>query len=277
MKKKLLLITSLVVAASIVYDSNQNKLHSNSQGAIAGVTGSPGDGGGTCIACHNGTNTVRNGIITSNIPAEGYTPGTTYTITATVGSPNRTVFGFEISPQNPSGTLLGSIVLTNTTETKLIGNGKYITHKLDGTTGNGGTKTWTFNWIAPNAGTGDVTFYGAFNLANGNGSTNGDSILTSSLLISERISSGIFASANSNIHIYPNPLSNTGFLQLKTNDQLENASLKITDAQGRIVKELQNIYGNTISIDKTMFSKGVYIFLLEMGGKYMGSGKVLVE
>jgi hypothetical protein len=93
-------------------------------------------------------------MITSNIPTSGYTPGSTYTITATVtGAGDK---GFQISPQNISGTLLGSLIAG--TGSKIVGV-KYITHTSPKTTN---TATWTFQWIAPIAGTGNVTFYGAF-------------------------------------------------------------------------------------------------------------------
>src|SRR5204863_8988529 len=95
-------------------------------------------------------------------------------------------FGFEISPQSITGTLLGTLMITNTTETQLVGANKYVTHKLAGTTG-AGSKTWNFNWTAPVAGTGNVTFYGAFNVANNSGNSSGDTIYKSTLVVSECI------------------------------------------------------------------------------------------
>ena len=81
--------------------------------------------------------------------------GTTYTITiTTTGSGNK---GFEVSPQDLSGNLLGTLIAG--TGQKLLGGGKYLTHTTPKT---GATAVWTFQWIAPAAGTGDVTFYGAF-------------------------------------------------------------------------------------------------------------------
>ena len=78
-------------------------------GAPAGYTGSPGDAQNcTKSGCHNGTAATVSGWITSNIPPAGYTPATTYNITVTVtGSGNH---GFEVSPQNVAGTLLGTLI-----------------------------------------------------------------------------------------------------------------------------------------------------------------------
>ncbi|OFY17098.1 MAG: hypothetical protein A2X11_01880 [Bacteroidetes bacterium GWE2_42_24] len=125
-------------------------------GAPAGYTGSPGDGN-NCTSCHGGTATTSPGWITSDIPGSGYIPGVTYQITATNSlAGNGKKYGFEVSPQNTSGTLLGT--LTAGTGTQLVGNGKYVTHSLATLV----TNSWTFSWTAPVAGTGNVTFYGAF-------------------------------------------------------------------------------------------------------------------
>lgn len=124
-------------------------------GAPPAKTGSPGDGS-NCTECHGGTATSVTGWITSNIPAGGYTPGQTYQITATNQLTGTGKFGFEVSPQNAAGTLLGTLVAG--TNSQLVGSNKYVTHTNANTT----VSAWTFNWTAPAAGTGTVTFYGAF-------------------------------------------------------------------------------------------------------------------
>ncbi|MEI6060401.1 MAG: choice-of-anchor V domain-containing protein [Bacteroidota bacterium] len=124
-------------------------------GAPAAVTGSPGDGS-NCTSCHGGTATTTASLITSNIPAGGYTAGQTYQITATNTLTGSGKYGFEVSPQNASGTQLGTLVAGS--GSKLVGGTKYVTHS----NATSSLSTWTFNWVAPAAGTGAVTFYGAF-------------------------------------------------------------------------------------------------------------------
>ena len=186
---KIPVVLFFVAVALIFIDALNNPTISNNAGAPAGRTGSPGDGGLTCAisGCHlpGPTPATMAGWITSNIPGTGYVPGSTYTITATATRPGHVEFGFEISPQNNAGTLLGTLVVTNSTETQLVGANKYITHKLAGTSGPSGTKTWNFNWTAPVAGTGTVTFYGAFNVTNSNNNSSGDTIYKSTLVVSE--------------------------------------------------------------------------------------------
>ncbi len=171
----------------MIVDAGFNKADSHTNGAATAHTGSPGDGGATCNNCHAGpTPATEAGLITSTIPVSGYTAGQTYTITATVARQDHTKFGFEISPQDLTGNLLGTLILTNTTEMQLIGTGKYITHQSAGVTGVN-SRTWTFDWTAPAAGTGDVTFYGAFNITNALNNSSGDTIVLSTLTVNECI------------------------------------------------------------------------------------------
>lgn len=151
MKKRNLLL--FAIASSLVLLTSFAAFYPG--GAPAGVTGSPGDGA-DCSSCHGTAATTTAGWITSNIPAEGYTPGQTYQITATNNMAGSGKYGFEVSPQNSSGTLLGT--LTAGTNSKLVGSGKYVTQSSSSNT----LKIWTFSWTAPTAGTGNVTFYGAF-------------------------------------------------------------------------------------------------------------------
>ncbi len=139
------IISLLVSSTAFAYPS----------GAPAGYTGSPGDGQ-NCVNCHGGSSAAVTGWITSNIPAQGYTAGANYTITVTVSGSGKK--GFEVSPQNVSGTQLG--VLAAGSGNHLVGGTKYVTQSSAGSTSS--TVTWTFTWTAPVAGTGTVTFYGAF-------------------------------------------------------------------------------------------------------------------
>jgi hypothetical protein len=179
-------VISIIIAVNIVSSLliNGNQAMSNTSGSPAARTGSPGDVL-TCTACHSGpAPSTQTGWITSTIPAAGYVPNTTYTITATVTRPGHTKFGFEISPQNITGGLLGTLVNTST-QTHLVGSNKYITHTSSGTTGTTGFHTWTFNWTAPVTGTGAVTFYGAFNATNASNNSSGDTIFLSTLTVQE--------------------------------------------------------------------------------------------
>ncbi len=150
-----------LVLIAIAFLAQTNLILAYPSGSPAGYTGSPGDGQ-HCQSCHGGNNSTVNGWITSNIPAQGYTPGATYTITATASGSGKK--GFEISPQSPSGAQLGTLAAG--TGSHLVGGSKYVTQNASGASGS--TVSWTFSWTAPSAGTGTVVFYGAFTVGKPN-------------------------------------------------------------------------------------------------------------
>ncbi|MBE0647099.1 MAG: T9SS type A sorting domain-containing protein [Bacteroidales bacterium] len=156
MKKHLLLFLIPVLIAGIAilssFGGDENSDYPG--GSPAGYTGSPGDGT-DCQHCHGGTSTFIEGWITSDIPPTGYAPGNLYNITVTVtGSGDK---GFQVSPQDPSGTQLGTLIAGSGTH--LNGGTKYVNQNSKKTSN---PAIWTFQWMAPGAGTGEVTFYGAF-------------------------------------------------------------------------------------------------------------------
>jgi hypothetical protein len=102
MKKKILFSISTLVCLMVALWPSPNA-HSNGGGAPVGYTGSPLEfSGRTCSisGCHAGAATTpQSGWVTSTVPACGYTPGQTYSISVFVTSPGRTKFGFSASPQ----------------------------------------------------------------------------------------------------------------------------------------------------------------------------------
>jgi hypothetical protein len=155
-------ITLLFIAIMAIITLESFEAGKRRDGTDPGHTGSPGDSLKTCIVCHGGVNEFQAGWITSNIPESGFEPGKTYTITATNTNPGYNIFGFQVSPQAKDGKLLGEIILTNTNETKLVGDNKYITYTVFGVDGQN-SKSWSFDWKAPDETVNEVTFYGAFN------------------------------------------------------------------------------------------------------------------
>lgn len=256
--KKHLFFTLICVAAiafAFTHSGNNPWLHKNTGGPPAGHSGDPAGGNQNCTACHSGNPAqTETGWISSNIPTSGYVPGTTYTFFATATGTSISKFGFQISPQNSNGVFLGTLVNTNS-QTQLSSNQKYIHQTSSGTSGTG-SKTWTFDWTAPVAGSGSVTFYGAFNLTNSNNGTSGDIVKLSTLTITENITSAINSNHNSfEVKLFPNPTSD--FLYVHADNFSQEINYKIIDVTGAIV-----YYGNLSSskstIDLTGFSAGIY-------------------
>src|SRR5207249_4897262 len=98
-------------------------------------------------------------------------------------------WGFELTAIDAGGasTLVGNLTITdmvNTWKRVASDSGKsraYISHTEDGTfLGKTGSNSWSFNWTAPAASVGDVTFYAAGNAADGQVTPEGDYIYATS-------------------------------------------------------------------------------------------------
>lgn len=253
--------------------SESNTALSFTSGPGAGNAGDPAGGNMTCRRCHGGDAplTLPN-IIQSNIPEQGYTPGITYTISATVGREGRVKFGFQITPQNEQGMFLGTLINTNTDTQLNSANQGYVNHTSSGTSGITGTKTWTFNWTAPVAGSGPVTFYGAFNITNNNNANTGDDIFLSRLTVKEAIATSVFSrNANTNaneISLFPNP--STEVINLEYLVQKENAvDITIVSMNG-IVTPIFNSKNHrigkyTLPINIENFNPGIYFIKITIG------------
>jgi hypothetical protein len=266
--------SAAALALAVIMITLPHLAQTKKAGAPNGNTGSPADGV-TCAKtnCHPGPATFLSGIITSDVPAGGYEAGNVYTITATVTDATKTRFGFQISPQDVLGNLLGTMSLINTSETKLTGSGKWITHTTAGTLNPGG-KTWTFNWTAPAAGTGDVTFYGAFNFANNDGLKTGDIIKTSSLTIQEFDPNAGVQEANTNAStkLIPNP-GNGLFSVILPENTKEAVHIVLYDLSGSEISELYHGYTAEqfvmLDIRHLGLTGGYYLIRTETGNRIM--------
>lgn len=264
MKRKTLLSIAFLIALGVSIPN----LQSYPTGAPAdGRTGSPGDGGKTCYSggCHFGVPSDATGIISSNVPAEGYTPGNSYTVTVTVDGASKK--GFCVSPQAIDGTQMGTL-------TAGAGNsvsGKYVTHTGFKTTN---PAVWTFTWVAPAKGSGAVDFYGAF--VNSTSTTR-----KSKISITEKVAAGINENAAlTRLSIYPNPavsrVINLGF-DLKV---ASNIRISLLDMQGKEVSLLQQSFQNagafSNSYDLPSLNSGIYFIRIEANDEVLNH-KLLVQ
>lgn len=217
-------------------------------GAPAAYTGSPGDGA-NCTNCHGGNATTTAGLITSNIPASGYVAGQTYQITATNTLTGSGAYGFEVSPQNAVGAQLGTLVAG--TGSKLVSGGtKYVTHNASNST----TKTWTFSWIAPAAGTGPVTFYGAM-------ARNFPGFVTlSTLAVNEALTTGLEENP-ATVSVLAG--ESNGLITVVLNSKTNHAKITIFDLSGRQLLSTSVSGGGSHQLDQ-VFKTGVYIIRVQV-------------
>ncbi len=224
----------------------------------ASVTGSPGDGA-NCAKCHGGTATITAGLITSNIPAAGYVAGQTYLITVTNNIAGSGKYGFEVSPQNASGTQLGTLVAG--TGSTLVSGSKYIAQSNASST----TKSWTFSWIAPVAGTGQVTFYGAM-------ARKYPGVVTlSSLVVQEALTTGLPENTASAAMAASGA---NGLISVVLNTTANKAKISVFDLSGRQLFSTSVPGEGSYQLDQT-FKTGIYIIMVQ-AGKDVFKKKILV-
>ncbi len=252
MKKNI--IISMLFLASILFTTTQ--IISNPTGAPQAAAGAPAEGGATCSSiggCHVGTPTAVSNVITTDIPAAGYTAGLTYNITVSVtGSGMK---GFMVSPQNSSGAYLGTLISGSGSK---ITNTKYITHSTDKSSS---PAVWTFQWKAPSAGTGDVTFYGAFAITR---YTTQKQVLT----VNEKNSTGIMeANGVTSFNIFPNPVVNNLNITFNLNEK-SDVKINIISIDGKNAYEL---YKNNLSsgnqelkLDVNDVRPGIYLLQMQV-------------
>lgn len=244
MNKKLLftsLILSVVLGFSFILKPG---------GSPGNKTGSIGDNGETCTECHGGTAAVQYSWINSNIPTEGYIPGTVYTVNLMAMHSSHNKFGFEIIAEDTAGNVAGSLGIVNGQETQFVNDG--ITHTSSGTSGTGNSKTWSVQWTAPPGGTGTVTFYVAFLAADGDNTSNGDSVYYSTMPVLDQLGSNITEAEKNTVQIYPNPVTN--FLNIKNVER--NTIYKIVDFQGKLISTGE--ITNSAMINVQDLKKGIY-------------------
>ncbi|HET6225313.1 MAG TPA: T9SS type A sorting domain-containing protein [Bacteroidia bacterium] len=171
-------------------------------GAETGLGNSAGCGQG----CHTSatTTTINIELDSAGVPVTRYVGGKSYTVKLTGKNTSTTSlpeFGFQIgcivgSTAVTTPTNAGSWIAPFPTNTKYVApkSGKFVVGVVEqtaaiaatsGTGGNGTTYVQTFNWTAPAAGTGTISFWAVINAVNGNNNDTGDKYNTGHVTITE--------------------------------------------------------------------------------------------
>lgn len=205
------------------------------------------------------------GVLTS------YVPGQQYDMAVLFANNTRVNNGFELTAIGANG-VHGTIAITDAANTQISSQSgrQYLKHTR---AGQANRQSWDFKWTAPAAGSGTITFYACGNATNGNGSSSGDQIYTTSLVVPEGPATAVAPSAieGGSLAAFPNPaadFTNVSF-SLK---RPANASLALYNLEGNKVH-----YSDLGFIDAAKQSvrfeipanvaAGIYILRLEADGK----------
>ena len=142
-----------------------------SGGPPDGVTGAPTENTCAQAGCHTGNDlNVSGGSLMLTTP-ETYIPNEVYTIVVNLSRTGQSRWGFEMTALDADGARAGSFEVDDAGNTQLseANSKQYIKHTSIGTAqGTTDAHSWEFQWTAPDADIGPITFYAAGNTSNGN-------------------------------------------------------------------------------------------------------------
>lgn len=158
----------------------------------AGATGSPSES--NCTNCHGDFSLNSGGgsvtISSTNLTGWQYTPGVTYHMTVTVAKSGNPLFGVGVECLTSGNQNAGTLIITDAASTQIKTatisgvSRRNVVHQLNGGLSSG-SKSFNFDWTAPTAGTGTVTFYFAGLAGNNDGNEGGDYVYTGSRTVTE--------------------------------------------------------------------------------------------
>lgn len=295
MNKKYLLISFFLVAILIVATTNNanSKLTAppagNAGDPISGIQWQPIESGATCAhsGCHAGpAQTPASGDLTLNIgtgsppstPLDAnfcYTAGQQYNIAFLINkfATSNPYYGFQIVSLDASNAKAGTMAVANAATTFISTSTATGSRQFMGHHNASSTHSWSFKWTAPSTGTGQVTFYYAYNIANASvvpPTAAQGTIYHGSVTINE-CTSGIedISTKISALNIFPNPISNEFSLSFDLKEA-ETVSTQLYSLDGKQVNEMLNekvSEGNFVrSCNTNDLPAGVYLMKLTVGG-----------
>ncbi|WP_397446411.1 choice-of-anchor V domain-containing protein [Polaribacter sp. R77954] len=233
-------------------------LMSSSGGRTDARSGSPGDGGASCAACHTGGSSGVSASITTNIPNDGYALNTDYTITVNKSSSG--AGGFQLVAENTANSKVGTFTAGSGSRV----SGSRITHSSSG------NSSWSFTWKSPATDQGEVKFYSSVVIADGNGSNGaGDKVVNTSTVGATVL--GISEAKRLDFELFPNPASENINIQLPSGET--KATVQFYDYLGKLALT-QKITAIHNRINVNSLSTGIYIMKVATDSK-IGSQKFI--
>ncbi len=259
---------------------------SNGPGAVQGlqVTGAPGSAGsvGTCAnpGCHSSgafSPSLSIQLLENGQPVNAYKPEKVYElrIVNTPGSGMPAAYGFQaVALDGQNSQAGGWVEVPAHMHTVTLSSREYIEHDFP----QEDSGTFVMKWLAPEPGTGPVTFYSASNAVNLNGSSSGDGTASSTLMVEEDMSSstsepeGILAG----LRVFPNPVRQTlqATVEVNRSGEYRFRLMRLDGVQVREWPAQLQPGANELQFDLGGLPPG--LFLLQLYGQGpLGSTRVL--
>ena len=271
MKKKLLLFPLVAGLTCLALSS-----YKNGAAYSAGADCTGYSGGATCAQCHNPTSSSSTTATFSMIdkvtalPVTNgmYTPGKVYTVTLKgVNTGTLSGFGFQAEPVTSSGTSAGTLTAGTYQRISTV-SGRNIIEQSTRITSTPSNLATSFDWTAPVAGTGVVTFYGVINATNGNNSS-GDAPSPYVTMALAENTAGIESINNAaTFMIYPNPTTDNINLKME-GVPAGNYTANVFNLSGELVAlssfTVSNT-NNTKQINTSSLPTGLYQLVIASNG-----------
>jgi hypothetical protein len=226
-------------------------------------TGSPLSPG-YCNACHSGgsfgTEVSLLLVDSNNDTISEYIPENSYTLKVSVAATGAEGYGFQtvaLTSDNLGTGIFGTPA--SGTQITPIGGVNYFEHSSRSATGN-----FEIEWTAPEVGTGEVTFYAAGNAVNANFGPSGDNPDTTSLRITESLSSGLRdqIAESLQLEVFPSPAHSEITMKWLSDARAERIS--INDLTGRTYysESIKSQSPSALNISVSDLPSGIYFVRL---------------
>jgi len=242
-----------------------------------GRTGAPGES--TCAGCHGGNTPIQGSVEIEGLP-DRIMGGTPYDITvrAIVTNGNAMRAGFQLVALNENNQNIGMLTQPGSNVGFETFNSRtYAEHRSAKSFGGASELTYEFQWIAPeNLESGAVSMYASCVLADGNGSSGGDRVVTTNITSEVEIStSATERDPAISIRVFPNPTADYLQINWEGIQVAQNPIITLTDLNGRIVLQQSGGMGSDqIQIDLRSLQPGIYLTTLNLDGR-MATKKVV--
>ncbi len=275
MKRNSTLFLFFICLLSFALMSNSGG-RANASNSSPGATGAPGDGNQTCgsSGCHSQGALDISQLIeildANDEVVNSYIAGQQYKLRVTnTSADNAPGFGFQMVSLIDSDNSFHNAWSDEGDGVHIINkSGKsYAEHNQASTSG-----VWEVMWTAPAENSGDVTFYAAGNAVNLNGGTSGDGSTTSSLTVSEDMSSSVSNPEGFDFNISPNPTSDFITVTASANETL---TVEFIQMDGKVLFS-ESMNSDVRSFDLSTYTSGVYLMRLT-GEKEQLTKRVLVK
>lgn len=259
MKKTYTILASISVLFLLAFSSNPPN----------GRTGAPGES--TCAGCHGGNTPIQGTVEIEGLP-DRIVGGTAYDITvrAVVNTGTAARAGFQLVALDENNQNVGTLAEAGSNVGfESFNSRNYAEHRSAKNFDGANEVAFNFQWVAPeDKETGSVTMHAVSVLANGNGSSGGDRVVTNNVTAEVELSTSLNnKELSASITSFPNPATDYIQFTWESFQATKGAKIRITNMNGHtLILRNCEIGSNQEWIDIRSLTAGLYLATIEIDG-----------